>query len=100
MDIITKYAAKNSPVIVGLEGRITILSSRDDEDVSKEETEDNESVDSTTESEQQTSRQINLAADITSGFNKMGSKLKNAGDELMKIPDKLPKLIPTFRPFG
>lgn len=96
VDIITKYAAKSSPVITGLEGRLTILSSRDDEDSSKEETDQYQPVDSvsteadvteplsTSESPSSEVKtgESNVFTDITSEFDKMGTELKEMGQDL------------------
>lgn len=96
VDIITKYAAKSSPVITGLEGRLTILSSRDDEDSSKEETDQYQPVDSVSTEADVTEPLItsespssevktgesNVFTDITSEFDKMGTELKEMGQDL------------------
>lgn len=96
VDIITKYAAKSSPVITGLEGRLTILSSRDDEDSSKEETDPDQPVDSVSTEADVTEPLItsespssevktgesNVFTDITSEFDKMGTELKEMGQDL------------------
>lgn len=96
VDIITKYAAKSSPVITGLEGRLTILSSRDDEDSSKEETDQYQPVDSVSTEADVTEPLItsespssevktgesNIFTDITSEFDKMGTELKEMGQDL------------------
>lgn len=101
VDIITKYAAKCSPVITGLEGRITIITSIDEEDKGKEETEENTSSDVTVNPQETTTntdspqtsteaRESNIFTDITSGFNRMGSEMRKAGKELGKIPKSIP----------
>ena len=100
-DIITKYAAKVQPVITGIEGRITILTSQNDEKSSNEDIESDKPEDSTSETKEPntTSDELesatetpasNVLTDITSGFNKLGSEMRNMGEELSKIPKNIP----------
>lgn len=101
VDIITKYAAKTQPAITGIEGRITILTSNEEKNYTQGGNDTDIPIDSISETVEpmadtdepelaSEAPKSNVLTDITSGFNKLGSEMRNAGDELSKIPKNLP----------